>query len=214
MGNFWLGKRLTYLSMFEKVVVIDCKDHLLGRLASTIAKEILNGQKVVCVRTEDINISGSLFRNKIKFEYFLKKRMLTNPKKGPIHFRSPARILWRTVRGMLRHKTPRGANALARMSLFEGIPAPYDKMKRVVVPGAIRNLRLKPGRKYCRLGDLAAKVGWGHNELVTKLEDQRKVQSAAFYNTKSELAKLKSKAIENAASELGPINSALAAYGH
>lgn len=52
--------------MFEKVVVIDCKDHMLGRLASIVAKEITNGQKVVCVRTEEINISGSLFRNKCK----------------------------------------------------------------------------------------------------------------------------------------------------
>jgi len=214
MGNFWLGKKAYYLSMFEKVVVIDCKDHLLGRLASTIAKELLNGQKVVCVRTEEIAISGSLFRNKIKFEYFLKKRMLTNPKKGPIHFRSPSRILWRTVRGMVRHMTPRGANALSRLHVYEGIPEPFDKMQRKVVPQSMRNLRLKPGRKYCRLGDLASKVGWKHNDLIAKLEDARKVKSAAYYNTKTELNKLRDQAIESAAAELGPIDTALAAYGH
>lgn len=45
--------------MFEKVVVIDCRGHLLGRLASIVAKELLCGQKVVCVRTEELNISGS-----------------------------------------------------------------------------------------------------------------------------------------------------------
>ena len=33
--------------MFEKVVVIDCKNHLLGRLASIVAKELLAGQRVV-----------------------------------------------------------------------------------------------------------------------------------------------------------------------
>ena len=33
--------------MFESVVVVDCKNHLLGRLCSTIAKELLNGQHVV-----------------------------------------------------------------------------------------------------------------------------------------------------------------------
>lgn len=33
--------------MFEKVVIVDCRGHLLGRLASTIAKEILSGQRVV-----------------------------------------------------------------------------------------------------------------------------------------------------------------------
>lgn len=46
-------------------IVIDGKGHLLGRLASIIAKQILNGQKIVVVRCEEINISGSFFRNKV-----------------------------------------------------------------------------------------------------------------------------------------------------
>jgi hypothetical protein len=46
-------------------VVIDGKGHLLGRLASIISKQILNGQKIVVVRCEEINISGSFFRNKV-----------------------------------------------------------------------------------------------------------------------------------------------------
>ena len=44
---------------FEKVVVIDARDHLMGRLASTVAKELLLGQRVVVVRAEELNISGS-----------------------------------------------------------------------------------------------------------------------------------------------------------
>lgn len=52
---------------FEKLVVIDCKNHMLGRLTSVVAKELLKGQNVVLVRTEEINISGSLFRNKCKY---------------------------------------------------------------------------------------------------------------------------------------------------
>lgn len=46
--------------MFEKEVVIDGKGHLLGRLASYVAKEIQRGQNIVVVRTEAINQSGSL----------------------------------------------------------------------------------------------------------------------------------------------------------
>lgn len=42
-----------------EVVVIDGKGHLLGRLASIIAKQLLQGQKIVVVRTEQIVISGS-----------------------------------------------------------------------------------------------------------------------------------------------------------
>jgi hypothetical protein len=50
---------------------------------------------------------------------------------------------------MVPHKTARGAAALERLKLFEGIPPPYDRKKRMVVPEALRVLRLKPGRKYC-----------------------------------------------------------------
>jgi large subunit ribosomal protein L13Ae len=46
-------------------IIIDGKGHLLGRLASIIAKQILSGQKITVVRCEEINISGSFFRNKV-----------------------------------------------------------------------------------------------------------------------------------------------------
>ena len=75
---FFTGWHHTYLHVFPLTllrfamttisstsVVIDGKGHLLGRLASIISKQILNGQKIVVVRCEEINISGSFFRNKV-----------------------------------------------------------------------------------------------------------------------------------------------------
>lgn len=53
----------------------------------------------VIVRAEEINISGGLVRQKMKYERFLRKRMNTNPTRGPFHFRAPSRIFWRTIRG-------------------------------------------------------------------------------------------------------------------
>ena len=38
-------------------------------------------------------------RQKMKYERFLRKRMNTQPSHGPIHFRAPSKILWRTIRG-------------------------------------------------------------------------------------------------------------------
>ena len=57
----------------------------------------------VIVRCEEVNISGGLVRQKMKYERFLRKRMNSNPKKGPLHFRAPSRIFWRTVRGCVTH---------------------------------------------------------------------------------------------------------------
>lgn len=41
------------------VKVIDGRDHLLGRLASIVAKELLAGQKIVIVRCDEMVVSGS-----------------------------------------------------------------------------------------------------------------------------------------------------------
>ena len=145
----------------------------MGRLAAVVAKTLLQGQRVTVVRCENINISGSFYRNKCKllnvkrddiliillidFSYssssfqvkyleFLRKRCNIQPSRGAFHFRAPSKIFVRTVRGMIPHKTQRGQAALESLKAYEGVPAPYDKMKRVVVPSALRVLKLKPRR--------------------------------------------------------------------
>lgn len=172
---------------YEPVVVIDGKGHLLGRLASVVAKQLLNGQKVVVVRCEALNISGEFFRNKLKYHDYLRKSTNYNPAKGPYHFRAPSRILWKAIKGMVPHKTARGKAALERLKVFDGVPPPYDKKKRVVVPQALRVLRLKPGRKYTTVGKLSTSVGWKYESIVDKLEQKRKLQSAEYYAKKKAL---------------------------
>lgn len=58
---------------------------------------------------------------------------------------------------------------MERLKVFEGVPPPYDKVKRVVVPQALRVLRLKPGRKYCTVGRLSHEVGWKYQDVVARL---------------------------------------------
>ena len=72
---------------------------------------------------------------------------------------------------MIPHKTARGAAAMERLKVFEGVPPPYDKVKRVVVPQALRVLRLKPGRKYCTVGRLSHEVGWKYQDVVERSVD-------------------------------------------
>ncbi|RRT84768.1 hypothetical protein B296_00004969 [Ensete ventricosum] len=156
-------------------VVVDARHHMLGRLASIVAKELLNGQRVVVVRCDEICLSGGLVRQKMKYLRFLRKRMNTKPSHGPIHFRAPAKILWRTIRGMIPHKTKRGAAALARLKAYEGVPPPYDKMKRMVIPDAL---------KY-------------------ELEAKRKERALVAYERRKQLTKLRLKAEKAAGDKLG-----------
>ncbi|XP_057534818.1 60S ribosomal protein L13a-4 [Amaranthus tricolor] len=189
--------------IMAKRVVVDARHHMLGRLASIVAKELLSGQRVVVVRCEEIALSGGLVRQKMKYLRFLRKRMNTKPSHGPIHFRAPSKIFWRTVRGMIPHKTKRGAAALARLKVYEGVPPPYDKTKRVVVPDALKVLRLQKGHKYCLLGRLSKEVGWNHYDTIKELEEKRKARSQEVYQRKKQLNRLRVKAEKAAEEKLG-----------
>lgn len=133
--------------MFDKEVVIDAKGHLMGRLAALVAKELLSGQRVVLVRAEEVLLSGILFTHKANFMEYLNKNSNTNPRHGgPYHFRAPARILYKAVRGMIPRKSQRGKAALERFKVFEGIPFPYSNKKRQIVARAMRVVRLGANR--------------------------------------------------------------------
>ncbi|KAJ3040242.1 60S ribosomal protein L16B [Rhizophlyctis rosea] len=199
---------------FEKEIVIDAKGHLLGRLASTVAKQLLNGQKIVVVRAEEINMSGPFFRNKLRYQSFLRKRCVVNPARGVFHFRAPSRIFWRVVRGMVPHKTSRGAAALERLKVFEGVPPPYDKRKRLVVPQALRVLRLAPGRKYTILKRLSSEFGWKYQDVVARLEEKRKTKSKAYFEQKKVLLRQKAQASKRVEKDLAPVQQTLAAFGY
>ncbi|CAO2632799.1 60S ribosomal protein L13a, partial [Lemmus lemmus] len=171
------------------------------------------GRKVVVVRCEGINISGNFYRNKLKYLAFLRKRMNTNPSRGPYHFRAPSRIFWRTVRGMLPHKTKRGQAALERLKVLDGIPPPYDKKKRMVVPAALKVVRLKPTRKFAYLGRLAHEVGWKYQAVTATLEEKRKEKAKIHYRKKKQLLRLRKQAEKNVENKICKFTEVLKTNG-
>jgi len=202
---------ISNLSMFEKEVIVDGRNHMVGRLASKVAHQLLRGQKIVVVRCESLCFSGSLFRNNIKFHEFLHLANNTNPRRQFKHFRSPSRMFWRIIRGMMPHKTARGAAALQRLKVFEGIPYPYDQKKRMVVPQALKVLRIKSFRHTCKVGDLANQVGWRNKAMVEKLEEKRLAKSQVYYDAKKK--KTVARAKQMADGRMGQLNTELKKYG-
>ncbi|KAH7831791.1 putative 60S ribosomal protein L13a-1 [Monocercomonoides exilis] len=173
-----------------RTIVVDCKGHLKGRLASVVAKQLLKGQHIVLVRCEEANVSGSFFRNKILFMQYLHKTMRHNPARGHVHYRAPSMMIYKAVRGMLPHKSTRGQEALKRLKVFDGVPPKYQKVKRMVIPDALRVLNLKAESKYTRLGDLASQVGWKYAGIISKLEKERLAKSKAYYYRKQKAIKM------------------------
>ena len=199
--------------MNSKVVVIDAKGHLIGRLASYVAKQIQLGQKIVIVRCESVLISGKHYRNKLNFMEFLRKRTNTNPKKGPIHQKAPSRIMWRTIRGMVPHTTPKGAAAMGRVKCFDGVPLSMNAKKKMVVPDALKAVRLRPRSKYSVLGNIAKECGWTKQDLISSLESKRLGKNHSWYLKKVENLKKQKEALKNN-KDLEEVNKQLAEYGY
>jgi len=198
--------------MNRKLVVVDAKGHLLGRMASYIARQLQNGQRVVVVRCEKTLISGIHFRQKLKYMDFLKKRTSTNPKKGPIHQKSPSRIVWRVIRGMVPHKTPKGAAAMGRLKCFDGVPLSMNAKKKLVIPDALKSVRLRPRSKYCNIGDVAKECGWTKNDLINTLETKRVTKNKEWYLRKVKTIKNRNTVLKTNKAIL-EVNKELANYG-
>lgn len=69
-----------------KIILIDGQSHLAGRLASICAKELLNGSKIIIVKSEKIEISGKHIKNKNNMLKKNKKKNKYKPKKRSIPF--------------------------------------------------------------------------------------------------------------------------------
>ena len=201
--------------MFKKETVIDGKGHIMGRLASYVAKQLLSGHQIVVVRCERLTLSGSVTRNKLKFREYLNKAILTNPRHGHRHFRAPSRIFFKAVRGMLPRKTSRGEYALGRLKVFDGVPHPYDTKKRLVVTDALKAVKMKQYSPYCQLRELCPIVGWKHAELIDRLEAKRLERGKKYHERKAATLKLRTQKAKLQASEaIKTINEKLAKFGY
>jgi large subunit ribosomal protein L13 len=137
-----------------KTVIVDAKSLVLGRMASEVAKRLLNGESIVIINAEEAVVSGkrlSIIRNA---EEFLQ---VGHHRKGPLHFRNPERIVKKVVRGMLPRTKPCGIEALKRLKVYTGSPEGLKDAEKIMLSNAdASNLR----GPYIKVSDLARNIGW------------------------------------------------------
>ena len=138
--------------------IINADGLIIGRMASIIAKRLLNGEEIVIVNAENAVLSGKR-KSKVKeAKEFLE---VGSSEKGPFHYRRPDRIVRRTVRGMLPYKQPKGKQAYKRLKVFIGIPAELkDQKMETLVHAQARKLTCP----YFTVGELAKEIGWNPGE--------------------------------------------------
>ncbi|MBI5159465.1 50S ribosomal protein L13 [Candidatus Micrarchaeota archaeon] len=138
------------------MVVIDGKDLVLGRVASKVAKTLLNGEDVALVNAEKLVISGS---PKATTEKYLTRRRLkdkANPEHSPHWPRRPDLLVRRIIRGMLPFKKARGREAFKKLRVYAGVPKELEaaeKLSFVEMNKGKLNVEFTDVQKLCeRLG--------------------------------------------------------------
>lgn len=131
--------------------VIDASGAVMGRLASHVAKRLLEGESIVVVNAEKALITGR--RDSILAEY-KNKRARGTQRFGPFYPRVPHLIVKRTVRGMMPYQEHRGRDAYRRLRVEAGVPPKYANQPLVKVPGALKQPAL-----YVTVGELSKDLG-------------------------------------------------------
>jgi len=142
----------------HSITVINADGLILGRMASVIAKRLLQGEEIVIVNAEKALISGRRKSKVMEAKTFLE---VGNPERGPFHYRRPDRILRKTVRGMLPSRQPKGKQAFKRLKVYIGIPEELEGHKIETLTDA------KAAKLRCpcfSLGDFAKEIGWNPGE--------------------------------------------------
>jgi large subunit ribosomal protein L13 len=140
------------------VTLVNADGLILGRMASKVAKRLLNGEKIVIVNAEKAVLSGKKKSKVAEAKEFLE---VGAPRQGPFHYRRPDRILRKTVRGMLPFKQPKGKMAYKKLKVFMGVPEDLKGQQMITLKEA-QAAKLKG--PYFTLAELAKEIGWNQGE--------------------------------------------------
>jgi len=151
-----LGEKMQKIS--KTATIINADGLIMGRMATMIAKRLLNGEEMVIVNSEKAVLSG---KRKMKVEEAKKFLEAGSPERGPFHYRRPDRIVRKTVRGMLPYKQPKGKQAYKRLKVFIGIPNELKDKKIETIMDARAEKLTCP---FFTVGELAKEIGWNPGE--------------------------------------------------
>ena len=142
----------------KPVTLINADGLILGRMASQVAKKLLNGEKVIIVNAEKAVLSGKKKSKVAEAKQFLE---VGAPERGPFHYRRPDRIVKKTVRGMVPFSQPKGKIALKRLKVYMGVPEDFKNQQTITFTEA-QVMKLKG--PHFTLAELAKEVGWNQGE--------------------------------------------------
>jgi len=142
--------------MASESLFVDATDQILGRLASYVAKNALNGKEIVVLNVEKAVISGRKRMIVDEAKLRLKTRTLGSQEKGPVHYRRPDTYARRVIRGMLPWRKSHGKTAFKRVKVYVGVPGEFKGKPALRIPGTEASKLRCP---YITLEELAKEIG-------------------------------------------------------
>ena len=142
----------------DRPVVVDATNHIAGRLASNVAKLLLQGQRVTVVNCEKIMMSGKRETQIREYREFLEINSLINYKHGPVHYRRPDTMMAKMIRQMLPFdRKPSGKLAFARLRTYIGAPNETKPIEKIQFEKA---LITRAASNYTPLAEICRVIGW------------------------------------------------------
>jgi len=138
------------LAEFDADMVVDARDCILGRVASIVAEEALDGTSIAVINAEQAVITGS--EEDVMSVY--RTRRDVGSDSGPYYPKRPDGIFKRAVRGMLPYKKPRGREALENVRVYVGNP--HDEDGEILEDTSLDRLS---NIKFVQLGEVSETLG-------------------------------------------------------
>jgi len=147
----------------DELLIIDAAGHRLGRIASRVAKMLLQGKKIVIVNAKDVVITGNKSAILERYNRLIRRTWYSSLSKVQVWFpRRSDRILWYTIARMLPRKKPKGREALKRLRVYSGTPESYANVKKIKIEDALHKSEVSRSGKIIRayrLVEIAKLIG-------------------------------------------------------
>ncbi|ALU11639.1 50S ribosomal protein L13 [Ignicoccus islandicus DSM 13165] len=142
----------------KRVVIVDGSNQILGRMASHVAKMLLDGYEVHVINAEKVVLSGEPKRVIEGYRILLNVKTHRNPYRNKIKRpRNPRALVKDAVKGMLPKDKKRGREALGRLRVYVGVPQLNVDAPIIKFPDADSS---RLSRKFITVGEVTRRLGW------------------------------------------------------
>ncbi|MDD2531182.1 MAG: 50S ribosomal protein L13 [Candidatus ainarchaeum sp.] len=137
------------------MMIVDAKDNVAGRLASKVAKAIINGERVTVINSQDLVIVGNKKSILEKFTTRVDGAVKSNPHYGPKYDRIPSKIFRRMVRNMLPTKKRAKERIIKQLRVFNTTAKGIDSKEAII----FEEIKFNHRNNYIKLKDVALLLG-------------------------------------------------------